>query len=58
MTDEQIRQSLESQGYTNVRITEHGKTHVDATAMKDGKQAKLAVNPQTGQVSPDNDKDD
>jgi hypothetical protein len=58
MSDAQIKQKLESEGYANVRITEHDKDHVDATATKNGKPEKLAVNPQTGQVMPaDTDED-
>lgn len=57
MTDAQIRQKLESEGYTNVRVTDHDKGHVDVTAAKGGKSTKLAVNPQSGQVTPDTDND-
>lgn len=58
MTDAQVRQKLEAQGYTNVRITEHDKSHIDVTAAKNGKSEKLAVDPGSGQVMPDTDKDD
>ena len=58
MSDTQIRQKLESEGYSNVRITDHDKSHVDVTAARNGKSAKLAVNPQSGQVTPDTDNDD
>ena len=58
MTDAQIRQKLEAEGYTNVRITGHDKGHVDVTAAQGGKSTKLAVNPQSGQVAPDTDNDD
>jgi hypothetical protein len=57
MTDAQIQQKLEAQGYSNVRITDHDKDHVDVTASKGGKPVKLAVNPQSGQVTPDTDND-
>jgi hypothetical protein len=40
-----------------VLITEHDKSHVDVKAATDGKPAKLAFNPRTGQASADNDKD-
>jgi hypothetical protein len=36
MSDTQIKQQLESQGYTNVKVTEHDKDHVDVTATKNG----------------------
>jgi len=58
MSDSQIRQQLESQGYSNVKITQHDKNHVDVTASKSGQAQKLVVNPQTGQASPDTDNDD
>jgi predicted aspartyl protease len=57
MSDTQVRQAVEAQGYSNVRITDRDKGHIDVTASKDGKPAKLAVNPQTGQVTPDTDND-
>lgn len=58
MTDAQIQQKLQSQGYTNVQVTKHEKGHVDVTATKNGKAEKLAVNPQTGAPTPDTDDDD
>jgi hypothetical protein len=57
MTDAQVRQKLEAEGYTNVQIKDHDKTHIDVTAAKNGKPAKLAVNPQSGQITPDTDND-
>jgi hypothetical protein len=57
MTDAQIQEKLKADGYTNVQITEHGREHVDVKATKDGKTEKLAVNPKTGAVTPDNDND-
>ena len=48
----------EAQDYINVQIRERDKTHIDLTAAKEGKPAELAVTPQTGQVTPDPDKDD
>lgn len=53
MTDAQIQQKLQSEGYTNVQVTKHEKDHIDVTAIKNGKAEKLAVNPQTGAVTPD-----
>lgn len=57
MSDAQIKQKLESEGYSNVQIKEHDKNHVDVTATKNGKSEKLAVNPQTGQSTADTDED-
>ena len=58
MTDAQIQQKLQSEGYANVQVKKHDKDHIDVTAMKNGKAEKLAVNPQTGAVMPDAKKDD
>lgn len=58
MSDAQIRQKLEAEGYTNVQIKDRDKSHYDVTATKDGKSEKFAVNPQSGQIMPDTDKDD
>src|SRR3954452_20419384 len=58
MTDTQIRQPPEAQGYTDVRSRERYKDHMVVTAAKDGKPEKLAVNPQSGQVTPDTGDDD
>lgn len=57
MTDAQIQQKLQAEGYTNIRITEHAKDHVDVQATKNGQAEKLAVNPKTGAVQPDEDND-
>jgi hypothetical protein len=57
-TDSQITQSLESQGYSNIQISRHERSHIDVRATKSGKTERLAVNPQTGQISADTDKDE
>lgn len=57
LTDAQLKEKVEAQGYTHVRITEHDKDHVDIKATKDGKTVKLAADPQTGAVKPDTDND-
>lgn len=58
VSDAQIKQNLESQGYSNIQIKRHDKGHIDVTGSKDGKTEKFAVNPQTGQISPDTDNDE
>ena len=58
MTDVQIQQKLQSEGYANVQVTKHDKGQIDVMAMKNGKAEKLAVNPQTGAVMPDAEKED
>jgi len=57
LTDVQIKQHLEQQGYTNVTVGQHSKGHVDVTAMKGGKNQKLEVDPATGQARPETDND-
>lgn len=57
MSDDQIKKTVESQGYTDVRVTGHDKDHVDVKATKNGKTEKLAVDPKTGQTRPDTDED-
>jgi peptidase YpeB-like protein len=57
MSDAQIQQNLQAQGYTNIKIGEHDKGHVDVTATKNGKVEKLAVDSQTGAVKADTDQD-
>lgn len=57
MSDSQIEQKLQQQGYTNIKIGEHDKGHVDVTATKNGAAEKLAVDPATGAVKPDTDND-
>jgi hypothetical protein len=57
MSDADITRMLESKGYSDVRITDHEKSHVDVTAMKGGKSVRLAVDSATGHIKPDTDKD-
>jgi peptidase YpeB-like protein len=57
MTEAQIRQKLEAEGYSNIKVTEHAKSHIDVTASKNGKTEKLAVDPRTGTAKPDEDED-
>jgi peptidase YpeB-like protein len=57
-TDAQIKQNLESQGYTSVEIGKHEENHIDVKAMKGGKKQKLEVNPTTGQIRADTDKNE
>lgn len=52
MSDSQIEQSLEKQGYSNVKVTGHEQGAIQATASKDGKNQNLKVDPITGEVEP------
>ncbi|MGE5269654.1 MAG: PepSY domain-containing protein [Thiohalocapsa sp.] len=55
MSDTQIQQNLQAQGYSNIKIGDHDKGHVDVTATNNGRAAELAVDPQTGTVKTDTD---
>ena len=57
MTDAQIQQKLQADGYTNVQVTKHDKGDIDVMATKNGKAEKLTVNPQSGALMQDTDKD-
>ncbi|MCB4806456.1 hypothetical protein QO001_006438 [Methylobacterium brachiatum] len=52
-----IRQYLEAQGYSDIRIVKTEGDHVDVTAVKNGKSEKLDVDPQTGKSKPEDDDD-
>lgn len=58
MTDAQIQQKLQADGYTNIGTLKREKGHIDATATKNGQTVKLAIDPKTGAAMPDTDKDD
>jgi hypothetical protein len=58
LSDIDIKSAVQAKGYQNVQITGHDKDHVDVRATKNGKTVRLAIDPQTGQVRPDTDKDD
>ena len=50
MSDTQIVQRLEQQGYNSVRVTNHDKGHVDVMASKGGQTQRLPVDPAAGQI--------
>jgi hypothetical protein len=52
MSDKQIVQELEQEGYRNVTVTNHNdKGHVDVMASKGGQNERLSVDPATGQAA-------
>lgn len=55
MTDAQVIAKVQAEGYTNARVTEHEKDHVDVKAVKNGKTVKLDVDLKTGQVKPEDE---
>ena len=58
VTESQIREKLQSEGYSNVQIVRQAG-YFEALGSKDGKTNKITVNAQTGRlVSGDDDDDD
>ena len=57
VTEAQIRDKLEANGYVNVLILRQRQTF-EAMATKDGKVAKFVVNAATGRLASDDDDDD
>ena len=57
VTEAQIRDKLEADGYANVLILRQRRTF-EAMAAKDGKVAKFLVNAATGRLVTDDDDDD
>ena len=51
MSDAEITQKLQAAGYTNVRLGEHERGKVDATATKNGQDVDLEIDAQSGAVS-------
>jgi len=56
VTEAQVLEKLQSDGYTNVQIVRQGN-FFEAVGSKDGKPAKVVVDAQTGRLA-DNDDDD
>jgi hypothetical protein len=57
VTEDQIREKLQAQGYSNVQIVRQGN-YFEASGSKDGKTGKIVVNAQTGRLANDDDDDD
>src|SRR6516162_6785475 len=57
VTEEQVRQKLQSEGYSNVQIVRQGR-YFDATGSKDGTTGRIAVDSQTGRIRADDDDED
>jgi len=57
VTEDQVRQKLEADGYLNVLILRQGR-NFEAMAAKDGKVAKFVVDAQNGRLVNDDDDDD
>jgi hypothetical protein len=57
VTEEQVRQKLQSEGWSNVQIVQKGR-YIEATASKDGQNSTIAVDSQTGRLRAADDDDD
>jgi hypothetical protein len=57
VTEDQVRQKLQRDGFLDVRILRQGRAF-EATGAKDGKVAKFVVDAQTGRLVGDDDDDD
>jgi hypothetical protein len=57
VTEAQIRDKLQSDGYSNVQIMRQGNLF-EAMGSKDGKTGKVVVDARTGRLADDDDDDD
>ena len=57
VTEAQVRERLESQGYSGVLTMRHGN-FFEAMGSKDGKTGKVVVDARTGRLADDDDDDD
>jgi hypothetical protein len=57
VTEEEVRQMLQSDGYSNVQIVRQGR-YFEAMGAKDGQTGKVVVDSQTGRLRADDDDDD
>jgi hypothetical protein len=56
VTEDQVRQKLQSEGYSNVQIVRQGQ-YFEAMGSKDGQTGKVTVDSQTGRLRDDDDDD-
>ena len=57
VTEDQIREKMGSEGYSNIQIVRQGRLF-EALGTKDGKTGKILVNAQTGRLANVDDDDD
>lgn len=57
VTEDQVRQKLQSDGWTNIQIVRDGR-YLEAIASKDGRNSKVEVDSQTGRLRAADDDDD
>ena len=54
VTEDQVREKLQSEGWTNIQIMDEGR-YFEATGSKDGKPGKITVDVVTGRLLVDDD---
>lgn len=57
VTEDQVRQKLQSEGYSNVQIVRQGR-YFEAMGSKDGQAGKITVDSQNGRLRAEDDDDD
>jgi hypothetical protein len=57
VTEDQVREKLQSQGFSNVQIVRQGR-FIEAMGSKDGQTGKVLVDARTGRLADDDDDDD
>ena len=57
VTEDQVRQKLRSDGWSNVQIVRDGR-YLEAIGSKNGQTSKVAVDPQTGRLRAADDDED
>jgi hypothetical protein len=57
VTEDQVRQKLQSEGYSNVQVVRQGR-YFEATGSKEGTTSRVAVDSQTGRIRADDDDED
>jgi hypothetical protein len=57
VTEDQVRQKLQSEGYSDVRIARQGR-YFEAGGSKDGQTGTMTVDSQTGRLRADDDEND
>jgi hypothetical protein len=57
VTEDQVRQKLQSEGWSNVQIVREGR-YIEAKGLKDGQNSTIAVDSQNGHLRAADDDDD
>jgi hypothetical protein len=57
VTEAQVREKLQSEGYTNIQIARQGN-FFEALGSKDGRTGKVVVDARNGRLADDDDDDD